>query len=293
MTMKSPVIKAKTIALTTVILLIVSIVGLGLLQKSNKSLKTILSETKLKTETLLSEKLMLDKQIEKFKNELAQLNGKNKELDKYLIEANNKLGQKETEINALKKQNLQVKSLKKELADLAKIKSNLENQIASLNLDKEQLMADNSKLNKTNSMLQNENLALNDKIKMLSALADNYRVESNKGNKKEKLTINSKRTKKLMVGFDIPQNIIADVQFKITTPQGKVIASKEGNSITTRVIEDGSNFLASNSGYNGDFEITKRIEMAYEPKEKLTSGIYQIDIYNKDLKIGSCQIKLK
>ncbi|UXP32486.1 hypothetical protein N6H18_00660 [Reichenbachiella agarivorans] len=298
--MKTNIRKESAIAVVATILLFMSLIGVVMYKSSNASLKSDLDTERLKSESLLSEKLSINKEIHKLKGEMSSLMGKNTELDKFLNSANKTLASKESEIKALKKENLTVKSLQKQLAEIKGIKKDLEKQIAALNMNMEEMARNNRKteeLNNTIANLQSENAILDENTKLLSALvAQNFRVESLKG-KKERLTVNSKATRKLMVGFDVPQNVTEDVSFKITTPEGKLLNSND-KSISYRVIEDKdsmmeNDFYVSLSPSIGDFDVSKRIEMSYKPKEKLSSGIYKIDIYNRDLKLGSCQIRLK
>ena len=290
--MKSKLNREKVMAASLTFLLFVSLIGLGLYQSSNKSLKDLLSSTKLKSEALLSEKLILDKEINKLKRSMSDLEGKNSAIDKLLADANVKLTQKETEIKAYKKENQKVKSLQSQLAEIQKIKSDLENQIENLLINSNLLTDKNSELNSIIASLQNENKVLKNNMELLGSLsADNFRVESIKGNK-DKLTVNARKAKKLIVGFDVPPGIAEDVNFKITTPSGQLYTSND-NRISSSIIVDERSLLASMSPITGEFEISKRVEMVYRPENKLISGIYKIDIYNKDTKLSSCQIRLK
>lgn len=290
--MKPKLNREKVIAASVTFLLFASLIGLLVYQSSNKSLKEILNSTKLKSETLLSEKLNLDKEILRLKRTMADMAGKSTEIDRLLVEANEKLSQKETEIKTYKKENQKVKSLQNQLAAIQKIKSDLEEQIASLNMNNNQLANYNEELNRSIASLQNENKTLKENMAILSTLvADNFRVESIKGNK-DRLTVNARKAKKLVVGFDVPPSIAEDVSFKITTPKGELFTSKD-DRITSTIIEDERSLLASMSPLTGQFEISKRIEMVYKPEKKLSSGIYKIDIYNKDTKLSSCQIRLR
>ena len=67
--MKSLINKQKFIAAIVVALLLASLTTAVIYHQSNKALKSELKEEKLKSETLLSEKLALAKEIEKLKTE--------------------------------------------------------------------------------------------------------------------------------------------------------------------------------------------------------------------------------
>lgn len=76
--------KEKAIAAGAVVMLIVSLICTGLLYRSNKSLIGNLNKERLKSELMLSEKLELQKEIEKFKHQIISLSGQNTEIDKIL-----------------------------------------------------------------------------------------------------------------------------------------------------------------------------------------------------------------
>ena len=73
-------------------------------------------------------------------------------------------------------------------------------------------------------------------------------------------------------------------------PAGKII---EDDKSISYIIHENEMLVASLSTLSGQFEVTKRIEMTYKPKERLQPGIYKIDMYNNKAYVGSCQIKLK
>lgn len=283
------------IAYVAVALFAFSFIGLLILNHSKQKTEQALNESKLNAETLLSEKLSVEKQIGQLKNDLRELNGKNADLDRILNETSKKLAQKEAEFqSALNSSNVKRRSLENQIAQLQRIKEDLERErdLMSQNLD--QLKGSNKDLNDLIASLQAKNRKYEEDMSLQKALADNFRIESLKG-KKDKLTVNSRRTKKLTVGFDVPQALTEDVNFKVITPQGKEFASNDGKSkeISLRIIESDAGLVASLSPVTGDFEISKRIEMTYKPKEKLKSGVYKIQVYNGDTYLGSCQMRLK
>ncbi len=281
----------KVLAVSASAILIMALIGIGLLMKSNKSLNENLSDQRLMSETLLSEKLSLDKQIGKLRNDMAFMSSKNDKLDKMMVELKENLSKLEAENRAIRIENKKIKTLESMIAEIQKTKSELESQITGLNGEINQLMAANSELNRQNASLMADNENLSDKVKILSVFADNFRMESLKG-KKDKLTVSARVAKKLTVGFDLPPGDLTNVNFKITTPQGKVFTSKD-QYITSSVVEDDRGLVASISSGSGNFEISKRIEMNFQPKEKLTGGVYNVEILNKNEKLGSCQIRLR
>jgi len=127
--MESKLRKQKAITLATIVFFIVSLIGVGILYKTNTSLKNDLNETKLTSETLLSEKLALQKEIVKYDKEIAVLKSKNVQIDQSLVNVNKILAQKESEIKAAQKDKSKIKTLEKQLAEIIKNKNEIEHQI--------------------------------------------------------------------------------------------------------------------------------------------------------------------
>lgn len=291
--MKTPEKRDRIIAAISTALFFIALFGMIMIHDSNKSLEEMLNGAKLKNETILSEKLSLDKEIRDYKSQLAALRGKNKELDQYLTTANTNLAAKEKQIRVILKDNPRVKSLEKELADIKGMRTELENQIAMLTGKIKGLEGNNSDLNSQVAALTARNKELSAQNEVMKAFAaNNYQIEATRGSK-DKLTVVARRTKKLKVGFDLPQNVVENVKFKIKTPEGKTI-DQEDDGLTATILapEDGSDLMVSLVPME-DFEVTKRIEMKYEPKKRLSKGLYTIDIYNGETYMVSCQVKLR
>lgn len=279
----------KIIAATSTALFFVALIAMMIIHDSNRSLEEMLNGAKLKNEATLSEKLSLDKEIKNYKAQLASLQGKNAELDKYLATANADLAKKEKELKAAGRS----QSNAKELANLRKMRTDLENQVSALIAQVANLEGANSDLTQQIASLTSKNQELKSNNDLMKAFAaNNYRMEASRG-KSEKLTVVARKTKRLKMGFDLPQNVVENVQFKIQTPDGTVIDKQEdGLTATLMDIEDGSDLIASLEPM-GSFEVTRRIEMKYEPKKKLSKGVYTIDIYNGETYMVSCQVKLR
>jgi predicted nucleic acid-binding Zn-ribbon protein len=287
--------REKIIAYSAVVLLMLALIGTGYYYSGNNSLSKNLNEEKLKTERMLSEKLALQKEIETYTNQINSLTGKNAELDKILAETNQKLSEKEAALNKIVRDNGNLKTLKKEIAELTQLKKEFEGQILALNETILKLNKEKSDLNQTIASLQDENKKLAANLDLLiSMTSDNYLVEPTKKgflSNKEKLTVVAKRTKKITVSFNVPENMVEDISFKITKPDGKQVDGKD-NGIAYRVVDADQGLLASISGV-GEISVSKKIEMTYTPKVKQKPGIYKIEMFNGEKYIGACNVKLR
>lgn len=283
--------KEKVIAGTLTILLFASVLAGLFFFKENFSLKTSLDVSKLRNESLLSEKLGLEKAILQFKKELNDLKGKNSELDKILADANRKLSEKERTIANLTAENSTTKNLKKQLAEVNELRAELQRQIDVLNAQNNNLIAENRSLQNSLTAMEDKNNSLQKLLNEANDRPDNFMVESYKNVKKNKLTLNAKRTKKITVLFDLPQEYISGVSFNITTPEGKVITDKD-NSLLTWEVQESVNLIASIKPVDGELNVTSQVKLTYTPKSKLTSGEYKIGVVKDNKKIGNVRVRL-
>jgi DNA repair exonuclease SbcCD ATPase subunit len=288
--MKTQISRNQTILITvTIIALFLS----GFVFIKNRSTKNQLQKEKMKSESMLSENLNLQKSIEKLKKDMSSLQDKNAQLDKTIAETYSQLELKESEIKKLRAGNASVADLKKKNAELEVLHKKLQDEIASLNLNKEQLAADNKKYSEQIDSYKNKNEELTTNNALLEAmLADNYRIEAQK-RKNEKLTVSARRTNKLMTSFDIPTDAGQNLYFKIVTPDGKELSSINDKSAIINISSQDKNLIASLSGSTYENQNMKRAELIYKPQQKLTKGIYRINVFNGQAYIGSIQIRLK
>lgn len=287
--METTIKKQKLIRTGAIVMLLSSLLLTGFLFVKTGNLKKDADKERLYSEKLLSEKLALEKEIAQFKIHLYKLNGRNETLDKIIADVNNQLKEKESEVKSLKSSLAGMNSLKNHLADVTAIKNNFEKRVNELNLQVDNLLKENASLNKTIAQLNEENKLLASNLEILSSMvADNYLAESN--GRKNKMTVNAKRTRKIALSFKVPQGITSSLSFKILKPDGSVVEGKE-NGISYNVVKEGNDLYASAT--EQEIVVTQKVEMQYEPKDKLKSGIYKIEIYNTGKYVGSCQVKLK
>ncbi len=268
-------------------LFFIALAGVVTLHDSNNSLAELLDGSKLKSESLLSEKLLHDKEINNLRTQIASQEGQNKDLDQLLSNARKQLEQKQREI-AAKGPNVKYN---RELADLKRIKTDLERQMADLNIQMRSLESSNSELTAQLSEANAKNKELAGSIKAMETLAiNNYRIDATKKN--DKLTVVARKTKNLSMGFDLPVNLAENVQFKIKTPEGKVI-DKSCSELAYGIESSPNELFASVEPIALGMEVSKRVEMSYKPKERMKKGLYVIDIYNGETYVTSCQVRLK
>ncbi len=277
-----------------VIVTALALILTGIFFYTNRSLKDQLNKEKIKSEALLSEKLNLDKSTDKFKKDLASLQNKILQLNKSVKGTSDQLVNKNAEIKKLIAENASLQDLKKKNAELEALRSTLENEIIGLNLNMEQILAENKRMVEQLATIVRENESLTLHNALLEAmLADNYRIEALKG-KRDKLTVAARRTNKLMISFDIPAEISEELYFNIITPDGKELSSRYDRSVTMKFHNQDKNLMASLTGTPSGSQDAKRAELIYKPEQKLSKGIYRFNVYNNEGEyMGSIQLRLK
>lgn len=281
---------SKAIAVITTVLFVGSLFWLMNTNRVNNSLEAGLQEQRLKSEEMLSEKLLLEKDIQKFKDQLAKLKADNKRLDDLVHSTSAKLRNQESDYNRMKKENATVGQIKKQRQDLQALKSQLENELTALRTSYAALEAKNDELNNTVASLQERNRVLTDDLnRAMFTAVDQSQIQAVKG-KSERLTVRARRTKKLIANFEVPSNL-KSLSFRIADSKGNVLRSDEGSiAFTSKPSERGLLASADNST---DANRLQKVEMVYTPKEKLKTGIYTVEILNENLYVGSLKVKLK
>jgi DNA repair exonuclease SbcCD ATPase subunit len=281
---------SKVIAVMTTALLVASLVWLMNTNRVNNSLEAGLQEQKLKSEGLLSEKLLLEKDIEKFKGQLFKLKDENTDLDGIVKSITAKLKNQESDYLRMKRANASLGQIKKQRQELQALKNELENELTTIRASYAALEAKNKELNNSVASLQERNKMLSDDLNRATlAAVDQSQIQAVKG-KSEKLTVKAKRTKKLIASFEVPANL-KSLSFRITDAKGNVLSKDDGTIASTIIPSDGNYTASSDSEAVGNK--LQKVQMVYLPKERLKTGVYTVEILNENLYVGSLKVKLK
>ena len=268
----------------------------GILIHEKQEHKTDLDNAKLQNELLLSEKLALDKEILHYEDAMNILKEKNERSEKLFTEWQRKLTDRETAYSELAKENARTKSLKKQLAENNNMNEDLLKKMKDLNHENSSQLADNARLKNTLLTHQGEKEEL---MKQLDAAMtahvikpDNYMVETHMNLKKDRLTYNAKRIKKLTLVLDMPMDHSTEISFNITTPEGKVITEKN-KMLTWKFISNDKNLTASINPFDDELQASSQIKLTYTPTSKLQPGEYKIAVMKSGQNIGNCRVRLR
>lgn len=260
---------------------------------TNARLKNNLSDEKLKSEILLSEKLSTEKSLAKLQKDIKDVETKNSRLNTLISDANQKIADKTREVEKLAVQAASAKNMKKKNEELESALQKLNQEIAMLSESIEKAKKENKKLSDDLAMTSKTNNGLNSDNNILRAMmSDNYRTEALRG-KQNKLTVVARKANKLSVSFDLPGASANNIYFKVVTPQGNEFSSKDDLAAVITITDNNDGLLASSDNSMIGDGGTKRVEMSFKPRKKLSGGVYQFNVYNNDRFIGSTQLRLK
>ncbi|HUX97059.1 MAG TPA: hypothetical protein VMV47_15085 [Bacteroidales bacterium] len=267
--------------------------GIVIISVSNSKGRKNLNSEKLKSEKLLSEKLSIEKELGKMQADFSSLKQKNDADQKLLAEINIKIAETEKKINSLTGENRSLRSTMKELEELKKLKSDLENDLAKSKSDSDKMLARNNDLQSELTKKDKEIKNLAQQLENATIYnADNFMVTATRGKKTEKLVICASRAKKLNISFEIPNNLTEAISFKMVTPSGTTINSDD-KALSWFMPLDSRNLTASLSSATGEFEQSRQVVLNYSPKTKLLKGEYKIQLLSNGKSIGNCRLMLK
>ena len=129
----------KLIQISWIIIVISTLLIGGMLIGEKHEHKADLDETRLLNESLLSEKLALDKEIVRYKDALDDLEGKNEQTNKLLAEVQRKLKDREMAYSKILRANAQSKRLERQLVDIEEIKEGLLDEVNDFNQENTKL----------------------------------------------------------------------------------------------------------------------------------------------------------
>lgn len=280
---------SKAVAVVTTVLFVGSVMWLMNTKSVNSSLEAGMKEQQLRSEALLSEKLLLEKDMEKFKDQLAKLRGENASLDDLAKKAMARLKEQESGYDRMKRENASLAQVRKQRQELEALKNQLQNELTSLRASYAALEAKNNELNNTIVALQERNKTLTDDLnRAMFATVDQTQIQAVKG-KAEKLTVKARRTKKLIASLEVPANL-KNLSFRIADSNGNVLKPEQGTLAFTAVPSDNNITASSDPGVEGNK--LQRVELVYLPKQKLKTGVYTVEVLNENLYVGSLKVRL-
>ncbi len=256
-------------------------------QWQNKN--SVVESYELKTDSLMTAKMDVDKELGETYQELNQYKGINERLDSLLAEANTTIDQQKARIEKLLKNEKNSaalnKKLKAELEEVKKLRDEYLEKIDQLLVENEQLKKDKEQLTST---VENLSKNLESTVNQASVLKSEYmRVKTFKKRSNDKYaeTAMAKRTNKMEVCFSVLENKIAragerEVYLRIVEPGGKTMGARSEGSRTFRMANSGDEVQYTSSN-KMNYDSNKQDQcLVWEEQERIFApGTYVIEVY--------------
>jgi myosin heavy subunit len=278
-----------------VLLLLSATLGWFFWQKS-RALKEVSKEKEELVTALTAEKERLSLALDSLSLAYSDLRLENENLQGEVSASAELVQKKEIVIKQIKAQNTKdLQALRAQIAELQKVKSDLELIVNNLRLENQQLRSENERLTTENSDLKGRNTQLNEKVTDLakqleeqirktqsaSFRATAFRVEV--GKKSEKLTTKARRAKGVLVTFDLADVPAAyqgaqKLYLVITDDKGNPVPSTNPVKATVYAPSGPVEIIAQEvKGVN--LETTQRLSFSHKFDDRLKAGNYVVGIY--------------
>jgi uncharacterized protein YeeX (DUF496 family) len=283
-----------------IILLILSAI-INIYQWRNHS--TTITAFEQKVDTLVIERVNVEKELADTRTELNKYQGISANLDSLLKDANAKIDDQEKKIKSIsaRERNMSTlnKKLNEQLAELQALRDEYLGRVDSLMTANKQLQADKENLTTSlNTVSKNLETTVNT-ASMLKSASFKVNTYKRKGSGKYVESTLAKRTHKIQVSFDVIDNAIAKagdrtVYLKITEPGGKVVGNRAdgSNKFKNANGEDVLYTATQNIAYSG---AKQNVIMKYEEQNSnmFPAGNYTIEVYIDGNLSGSLSYSMK
>ena len=247
---------------------------------------------------LLNQNISLENQLNKTRNELNSFKGVSINIDEIITDAEKKIADKEKQIEVLRRdKNFKDKKNQILIHELDSLSEKYLDVIDSLLVERNKSRIINLKLESLEDIIAN----LNTKLGKASIITgDNIKVTPTKtaNNGTSKITAIARKTDKIEVCIDLLANGLAkrgltDVFFVVTSPEAKVIKGSNTNDL-----------FFDHPDYKKQSECSSIESINYKNEkvnictsivipETLKPGLYIVEAFTKDCKIGTTTFSLK
>jgi SMC interacting uncharacterized protein involved in chromosome segregation len=292
----------------SVLLLLAAGLGYFFWQKS-KNMMAEAEKMEAEKAALVAEKNQIERALDSLSTTYSDLRTENENLKGSVNATANLVRQKESVIKKIQAESSQeLNALRGQVADLQKLKIEMETIISAIKSENEQLKAENQRLTGENAQLKGEKAELSGQVQDLGKQleeqirktqsaafkASAFRVELERRN--DKLTAKARRVREINVSFDL-----ADVPQPYQGPQKLylVITDDKGNPIKTEnptkatvYAPTGQVEVLAQQVKSVSLESTQRFLFTQGLDERLKAGNYVVAIYCDKGLLGASSFKL-
>lgn len=248
---------------------------------------------------MAAKNIELNKQVQKYKSEINKYSGISSKIDKVVADANVKLEAKEKQIVALKREKWAKEKENRQLAiQIDSLQETYLGAIDSLLVEREKSKVINQKIESLEDVIA----GLHQRIGAGSVLlGDNLQVSPLKKNTEDKRqpSAMAKKTTEIEVCIDILENRLSksgmrNLYFVLTSPNAEVVFDKtEDQAFEFYNPEFKTNALCS-SIMKIDYK-NKKVSVctSIKPKSALSTGLYVLEVFSDDQKLGMTTFTLR
>ena len=281
----------KIVAAVTTVLLIASVIWItGLLGRNARLADTVKSE-KLSRETMLSEKLLLEKEIAKLHVEQSAQEEIVGELNHQQAMLSGRIQVKDEQIRALNRIYIPADALRKQHRLLEKDKYEIEQKAMYYQGSLRELQLAHDDAIHVVALLreQNKGLASELRVAKMHSLND-VRIEA--FTRRKGLTARARTMHTLVVSATVA-NVVDNPAFRIVAPEGRILSAADGTMSTLVIDKNVSTQFVGLQKNTASQTARRRIEMVFTPKLRLGGGTYTVEVLNEGIVIGSVQTTLR
>jgi hypothetical protein len=246
-----------------------------------------LEREQLQNESLLAEKLSVEKNLFKASRSLNVLKMSQADLSSRLAKKGARLRE---EVKLSESLEQKIDTLHQRLIQFVNERSTSEKELNLLRSRNSDLLSRQMHLHDSLLLMSASMNRLKFKKQTKQMFIDKTIVTATKRMSK-RLTIRAGRTKQLQVSVNIPQNLTG-LHFSLNGPDGFIDDEKSGR-LSYSLINNSGIQTASLAKFVGPSKEDQTIEVTYIPTDKLKQGIYEFSVFNDDGYVGSTSIRLK
>jgi hypothetical protein len=287
----------KNLVIISGILLLLSVAGNIIFLGTQNTLRTERNDAVLRYDSILSVKLLAEKEIDQMKNTIADYKGKNSQLDSSLAIVETRLGESKVQIEKLTKDNAGAGALRKKVKELQKLREDCEKLVNEYIRENEKLETQNSALNKTVNTLSLEidnlkgKLAQAKTLKICDVEIINYKVTK----RSNKPTTRARKVNRIAATFDLIENPLADPGFRevfmiVYDSKNSVVGPLNNTFINKTTNKE--QFYSTSKPLDYKNEALK-MTINFDTEHKLSKGKYRLELFVDGILAGKKEFILK
>ncbi len=230
-----------------------------------------LNKEKLKSESLISERLAVEKDRDKSRGEADREKTANKRLTQELSELEAKLDENSKAMNRLRSEYAMTR---KKYDQLFSERKSLGAQLKALSGERDQIQLVNQQLHNEVASAKASNDQLLQELELVKLTwFDKPLIKATRGSS-NKLMVKASRVQKLTATVQLSARA-DNLKFAVINPSGSTLTESDGD-VTSRILSR--------------TDETHLTEISFSPKKKLQPGLYQIEVVNAGTHIASLQV---